>query len=282
MKKKLLITLGCSYTEGVGAYSDDIEKPLTKKERKNDLIPQSIYQLHRPNFHKEGWPIKLQKLLGYDYCINKGLGGSSTSGQAKRFIEKLEDYKNLQTEYDIFIFWLMTFPSRISFYTGGRVTDLLLGANTNTKFQTHPLMMEYFTFIENPDLDMCLEQIFYVKVINEICEKYGMNFLYGGFNNFITTNIQLLAPELKDKAIDSEWDSLSKNLKPEHLSEICDHPNAKGYTVMAENIFERIKSLHPHLVNSVPATDSSWIWDGNGKVYTAPDELYTNNRPRVK
>jgi hypothetical protein len=71
MKKKLLITLGCSYTEGVGCYESRF---LENNNPKPGIFWPDAYEGSRARFHAEGWPAKLQKLLNYDHLINLGKG----------------------------------------------------------------------------------------------------------------------------------------------------------------------------------------------------------------
>ena len=126
MKKKLLITLGCSFTEGVGAY--DLNKiPSVHRPNNigNDFVVER-YKLYRPRFHMHSWSRYLQKSLNYDVLINLGLGGSSDSNAIKRFIEVF--YENsLSENYDVLVVWGLTFPERISFYKDGKNVSILPG-----------------------------------------------------------------------------------------------------------------------------------------------------------
>ena len=67
MKKKLLITLGCSFTEGVGCYDPELLKqyPVINEKIKGDIYNKSIGY-----FHANGWPPRLQQKLNYDRLIN--------------------------------------------------------------------------------------------------------------------------------------------------------------------------------------------------------------------
>ena len=168
MKKKLLITMGCSYTEGVGCY--DVDK--MSKSVHYALLPREEEIIQRKNFHRLGWPNRLGKKLGYDKVINLGLGGSSTSGQVKQFFEKHVD-KDL-SEWDVLIVWLLSEPSRISFYKNGCIENFC-PSDSNTMY------VEYLKWINqtnyDSDVDLFLENIFHIKIIEQLCESKGYSLL---------------------------------------------------------------------------------------------------------
>jgi hypothetical protein len=87
MKKKLLITLGCPLTEGVGCYDTATIPPDMVNMLKHEKFSE-VYDMNRERFHKFSWPSYLQKQLNYDFLINLGLGASSTSGNLKVWFEK--------------------------------------------------------------------------------------------------------------------------------------------------------------------------------------------------
>ena len=76
MKPKLLITLGCSYTSGIGT-SD-------------------------PYHHM--WSRQLGIKLGFDKLINLGKAGASNSGCIKKFNEMVNNFP--LNEYDILVIFL--------------------------------------------------------------------------------------------------------------------------------------------------------------------------------
>ena len=54
IKKKLLITLGCSYTEGVGCWLKETPEGLEEKLASDEWI--YWFELSRDRFHQNGWP----------------------------------------------------------------------------------------------------------------------------------------------------------------------------------------------------------------------------------
>jgi len=261
MKKKLLITLGCSLTEGVGCYD-----PETLPSDMIDVVTHKkgseVYSMNRERFHKYSWPSILQKHLNYDLLINLGFGGSSTSGNLKVWFEKYYN-KTFINEYDVLVIWLLPEPSRFSFYRDSSIKNII--PYTRKYFfntDSYDLGQEYVKFIKNIEYDTVLEQIFYLKIFEEHCKFKKYNFLYTTLsskrfrffeNMYDTTNFM----NFENGILPDYSDNL-------HMKSIvCDHPNEKGYEYIAKKIFDWLKLYRPELVeNNTPKKFES-IWDGN-------------------
>lgn len=259
MKKRLLITLGCSFTEGVGCYEPSLlnEKgePLDKKI--------SIHDASLDRFHTMGWPAQLQKKLGYDYLFNLGRGGSANSENVKRWMEVFSD-RNLSEEYDVLVIWMVTFSTRISFYRNGIISSIL-------SFFKHPmpeyqnLSDSYLKFLgENTTKDASLEAYFYINVIKNICSLSNYKFLYVNVNandgrqvdSFMKGSCSLnyihriLYPE-QNGILHGVTGPSSNERLPDKVA-FCGHPNEKGYEIITERLFNLISHEHPHLINPTP------------------------------
>ena len=92
MKPKLLITLGCSWTEGVGCYVPSVYYNASTAVTFNDIEPliSKYHDKNKKNFHEFGWPNRLGKKLAFDKVINLGVGGSSNSTAVKIIYEFIE------------------------------------------------------------------------------------------------------------------------------------------------------------------------------------------------
>jgi hypothetical protein len=266
-KPKLLITMGCSFTEGVGCYNLD---KLSKSTNYFEL-PESEQHIHRESFHKLGWPNRLGKKLGYDKVINLGLGGSSTSGQVKQFFEKYIDIDF--SEYEVLIVWLLTEPSRISFYKDGEICDYSIGGNNS-------LHLEYTKLISNKnelirDLNLLLEHIFYIKIIENVCESKGYSLLLTPlYHPELFTTLRSLH---KSKYYLTPYSKsfVDSILRSSRYS--CNIPNGdahltpEGYEVLASDMYNEIKLHHPHLLSN-PKDEIDWIYDGD----------YISHIPKIK
>lgn len=264
-KPKLLITLGCSFTEGVGCYDP---KTLVKNNV-NQNIHDMLYMKNKNRFHEYSWPSQLQKMLNYDELINLGLGGSSTSGNLKVFFEKYRDV-NFSEKYDVLIIWFVPQSSRFSFYRNGHVVNIMPSMNRNVYNRyTYKLGLEYINFIGNLNLDPTLDQLFYIKVMEDHCKLKNYNFLF--------TLTDPISENLYNKLYDGKCIMLNgKSPLPNvyenpHLKSLaCDHPNEKGYEIVAQTFFNWIHENRNDLLSSHIPTRFISKWDG--------DELYNHTK----
>lgn len=244
MKKKLLITLGCSYTEGVGCYDPSVlndEKLPLGVGRGFEVYTKSL-----DRFHNFGWPPRLQKKLQYDSLWNIGHGGASNSETAKRWMELFGD-KNLSEEYDVLVLWMVTYAERISFYKNGRITSFNANAN-----HVSELYSSYIKFLgDSANKDMMLETYFYVNTIQNICKLSKYNFLY--------INVEHNQGKILDSLMKSP-NSLNfqyKEKQPEQNiitnfgenTAFCGHPNEHGYENIANILYDLILQHHPSLLS---------------------------------
>lgn len=259
MKKKLLITLGCSYTEGVGCY----EPSLLDVNGKPIKDAGQVYQMSLDRFHNFGWPVLLQKKLRYDCLWNLGHGGASNSENVKRWFEIFSE-ERISDEYEVLVVWMLTFSGRISFYRGGQI-DSILPADAGNMDEKSVLYESYVNFLQtinrNVEKDMVLETYFYVNIIKTICELLNYNFLYiaGDTEGKYLDNLLKSSNSLNFAytALYPKYDSILQ-MNPsdyEKNTAFCKHPNEKGYELIAERFFNIISYEHKHLINeNIPAT----------------------------
>jgi hypothetical protein len=282
-KKKLLITMGCSLTEGVGCYNMD-NFPIEYKDKFkgrgradiNDIgdffdsdVGTLFYDSSKDRFHELGWPVQLGKKLGYDKIINLGLGASSTSGQVKQFFEKYLD-KDL-TNWDVLIIWLLPDASRMSFYFHRTINNLLPAMSSDVDMS---LESEYIKKIGNVVTDTVLEQIFYIKVMEQVCQSKGYSILISHNNGEDNEELYLryksknyLSPTSNINVMD--WSGYNGD------DVICfeGHPNELGYSIMAQNMYELIKEYHPHYITQPSKDEIEWEWDGNPLLHNPREDF---------
>lgn len=243
MKPRLLLTIGDSLTEGIGAY-DESTIPINFNSHEDIDILFDLYHKNIKNFNKYSWPTQLVQKLGYDKLINLGIGGASTSGNVKQL---LESYSTERFEdYEVTVIWLLSEPTRISFYIDGFIQNQNIG---NHKGESS-IMDLYLSEIK--DNDPILEQIFYIKVMEEICHnrKWNLIITYWGewgkylihnhnSKNYLTPYYQpIIPPDLSDPV----------NVK--YKSPVCNHPNKLGYEYMSNLIYDLLKKYHNHLIST--------------------------------
>ena len=255
MKKKLLIAMGCSYTEGYGCWDlstfpDEILDRLKNHTCKNPFFgnDNSNIELHTPqlisknidSFQKYGWPSNLSKLMGISDVINLGKGASSNSGQVKEFFKrKLHD--NPYSDYDVTIVWLMTEPFRISFYIDGKIQNYMI--------ESHPIWDAYFKEIIShvsddsisnkiPLDDITLESVFYFNIMKTVCIKNNWNFYSFSLNPIFSKVFRKY--ELSDNFIDTNIFPIYHKENEYLFSNVCGHLNNLGYSQLAKNMYESI------------------------------------------
>jgi hypothetical protein len=268
-KKNLLITLGCSYTEGVGCYDsntiprDNKNNLLNFHHNADQMMENMVYLKNKDRFHEYGWPRNLQKLLNYDELINLGFGGSSTSGNLKVLFEKYRDIK-YSDNYNVLLVWMLPNPIRFSFYRKNVIFNInpSMSLNIYNKY-SYNFGVEYVKFIDNIDVDPILEQLFYIKVIEDFCKLRGYHFLFSLTDshskkyyeklyegNSIMLNGENVIPDVHQ----------NKKIK----SLVCDHPNEIGYKLIAETLYHWIKENRSELISTEVPIEFLSKWDGYG------------------
>ena len=242
-KERLLITMGCSFTEGVGCWDMNITPPTL---RTSHIEYYSFLERkeNRYKFHKDGWPNRVGKKIGFDKVINIGKGGDSTSGQVKRFINKILPMD--LSKYDVLVLFQLPQASRFSFYSNGLVNSW---GNYNAK--DTPLVKEYIKLLK--DEDFLHEQLFYIKIMAEVCENNSFKFL----------TVNLID---EDSSINFYERNISNKIyKPqvvitgyEEISKICNHYNEHGYEMTSIRISGHVKSKLKEIANLPKKEDIEW------------------------
>lgn len=258
MKKKLLITMGDSVTEGIGCY--DYSKMSNPNVTYYELPKEEAeYQLDR--FHELGWPNRLGKKLNYDKVINLGWGGSGQSAHVKLLFEKIigKDF----SEYDVLVVWMLSEPARFSFYSGGTIRQFmphLAGVDG------HEMELSYIKDIEDIESDSILETIFYIKCVEQICENNNFNLQITSWHQDSNKKIFEIYPsKYHMKPYQSSYIAKVFNDDLDKSSKVCSHPNENGYEDIAQNMFNSISKFNPQLINKNKVEKFEWRWVGEPK-----------------
>ena len=259
MKKKLLITLGCSFTEGVGCYDMSVMPEgvkycgLSKEEKK--------YQTDR--FHSLGWPNQVGKQLGFDKVVNLSKGGTSNSFSAKMLVERVMGNREFLC-YDVYIIWMATEPTRFSFFDGTFISNFLPSSHEGIG-----LSHAYFKSIKEYDLGGLNEQVFYIKVIEQVCENNNFNLLIVNWSTSFKRLVQLY--NSKYFLFETPPNVLDRAKLTEEDTSFCGHPNESGYKKIAEVIVDNVKNLRKDFVVGKPKEDMEWEWQGSNNF---PDKVF--------
>lgn len=264
MKDKLLITLGCSYTEGHGCYDFNI---FPKDKNIYDTsIDIDILNYQKNKFHELGWPNKLGKKLGYNKILNLGYGGSSTSGNLKWFIQKYNDFDF--SKYDVLLIWWLPITYRFSFYNRDLIYNIQTPLkNSDPTNYLNELSKSYFNFIGDIDGDTIREQIFYLKLMINFCELKNINFLWYNHDSY-TKKYFKNYPMKYWIGVGGELNSELYEVNPNYyINKSCGHPNENGYEIISEYFYNSIKLNNKHLIKDSNSNKFEWEWDGEPQDY---------------
>ena len=151
-----LVTMGCSFIQGVGIWYEDIE-----------VINHDNWDYHINKYVNEHHAVQLngcigsslQKELGYENFCNFGVSGTSISNQLRLWYENPPEIND-----DVLFLLFVTYPSRVGNYLNGSVGDVDL---KDSFFTNYPYYFkdEEDREIKYTKLDLDLETIFYIKII---------------------------------------------------------------------------------------------------------------------
>jgi len=254
-KPKLLITMGCSHTEGYGCWDETTfsDEMLLKLKKHTPINPffgdddsnikfhtEELISKNKNNFKTKAWPTNLAKLLGTSDILNLGKGASSNSGQVKEFFKR-NLHENPYPEYDVTVVWLMTEPFRISFYVNREIKNYMI--------DSHPIWKEYFREIIShhsddlingiPAEDTTLESVFYFNIMKTVCIKNNWKFHAFPLNDDFSEYFR------KHESSDNFYENGIMPLKNDNnlklYSHVCGHLNEIGYQYVAESMYSKIK-----------------------------------------
>jgi len=225
MKPKLLITLGCSWTSGIGT-SD-------------------------PYHHM--WPKHLGIKLGFDKLINIGKAGASNSGVVKIFNEMLDNFPI--NEYETLVIFYMTEPFRFSFFIDNDVYEYRANlSKRKDPIYNNALSRAYLDELKSID-DCLLEQKFYVNMVESMCKVHNMDLILTSWNHSYPDFYRIH----KNKKI--HLFNIPKILVPPVDSDMyseCFHPNDKGQVWITNQIIKGIKQNHSKWYSETPNENLDW------------------------
>jgi hypothetical protein len=245
--KKLLLTLGCSYTEGMGCYD------YTKFPEGNHIyssgVDSNLIKMQIDRFHELGYPNKLGSKLKYDKVINLGVSGASTSGIIKKFIDTFWNIPFNEFDEVLIFFWIPS-ADRFSFYKNGKIINMIPNKET-IENEMDKLAQSYLNFISDFPNDFVKEQIFYLKMISSYCKSMGFNFLWFLDDTFFGDSIIDSFPlenwiGIRGKDIS---DKIYFDNSP-YMSKVCSHPNEMGYELYAHEFYDKINKDFNFLIGS--------------------------------
>lgn len=211
-----IITIGCSFVQGVGVWYEDKEK-----------INQSNRDYHQKKYHVEHMNLQLnnsigsylQNKLGYKKFYNFGISGTSIANQLRIWFENPIDVK----DETVLVLLFGTYPTRMGQYLGGSVGDVDL----LDSFWSYPFNGSDKTerTIEETELDLHLDFIHNIRVFKEYCEVRNWKFEYclidDKFPNLYKNEVGIPFP--------NPFKGFETKLSKEEKCHLSPHPNKIGY-----------------------------------------------------
>ena len=259
MKKNLLVTLGDSFTEGIGCY----DPALNPNKVRYYHLPNREKELTLYRFHERGWPNQVGKQLGFDKVINYGLGGSSHDGHLKIFMDKfVPKISALSKEYNLYLIWMMTEPTRMGLYTENDIMRIIPSLG-GTKYQTYELEKAYTRDLKRVMFNPIRDQIHTIKLAEFMFKSLGIKYIITSWaENFVDIYDLYVTPNFLTPT--PSFILYSRDVSM--LSIACGHPNEIGYKYMAGQILKSIKIYHPHFLHE-KQDQLEWEWDGDTEYY---------------
>jgi hypothetical protein len=238
--ENLLITLGDSWTEGVGCYPNSIiTKFHSQKKDFGEFVKEEYGEqaMHLPTFNTGSWAYQLGNSLGYD-LINLGEGGTSNSYAAKQLINE-QDYNYLSTYKNVIVVWLLTEPARFSFYSKGVIGCWMPSYPTTNRVRQR-FLQSYFEDVNPSFLDDSKETRFYLKAVDYYCKAKGYKFAYSSaFTNF--EEFEDISNNMHKYTTYKNFNTLLGNIDKRSLYAPCGHPNETGYQYISDAMSKILK-----------------------------------------
>jgi hypothetical protein len=140
-------------------------------------------------------------------------------------------------DWEIYVLFYLPDPTRMSFYWDVKEIQHFM----ITDFEDD---MVYKLFHVEPDKATKQEQIFYIKMLEQICENNHCNLSLIHSDWDTQNEMEKLYPS--KYWLNPQHHILSFGTDEEHEEHTapCNHPNEKGYKVVADRIYEVFKKRH--------------------------------------
>lgn len=249
--KRLLITLGDSWTSGYGLIDSETER----KRIAGIITDQEAIDTGRKEGYnlKHAWPSLLGDRLNAT-VLNLAVAGGSNPGAAKWLYD---EEINLDEYSEVALVILTSTVYRLTFYRNKDLENL----NVNNIYdhatkqlvkgggpESHSnLMTSYINFVsDDVETDFALETAHALKTIKAYCDSKGIEFYYGSivpegcevYDEYFRIEESCLS--LFDGVYNTEFrDQIDNN--PEKYMSFCGHPNGSGHEKISDLVYHALK-----------------------------------------
>jgi lysophospholipase L1-like esterase len=230
--KTLLVTLGDSWTQGVGSYPAFILNKYGSIPIVVDEHDQSILFKY---YDEHSWPRLLSNSIGCD-LLNLGYGGASNSGMARQFyLHNLDTSKYSR----VLVIQMLTDYSRVSFYSENyNLIDITVNditSNTDSTFSS--FYSSYVLDVMKNHNQLLKETAFYLKTVEAKCLSLNYEFYYCSAFFNVT---DLLEFYKVDNLLHGSFTRYAEILSEDDFA-TCGHPNENGYEKISQEMAQQMK-----------------------------------------
>lgn len=225
--EKLLITLGDSFTEGVGCYHPELYQGYIN----GTVSALDLYVNSTPYWQTVNWAQVLGRKVGRT-TINLAHGGDSNSAQAKKFYALTD----LPESNDVVVIWTLSYPERFSFYSSGKLENYSINS------LDEPIARAYFETVYTGLIDAHKETAYYLSSVRALCQTRSWRFYYVNawdqqhdFDKIISFPENNLIERIRPADSLKEWLSLWTPKWHSH----CLHPHEASHKRLAD-LFQKL------------------------------------------
>ena len=242
-----LITLGCSFSEGVGCYDIDLF------HKYGPINTDEFQKRNNPNFLEGSIGRHIQRTCGFKKYYNYAHGASSNKTQFLKF------FNNIPVGDDVTVLWQITFYTRKGNIFKNRFKDWSIATDSWVKEYYNQIIQMYddssfggittrpYGTFSTIDKDDRLEVAMYIKIMNEFCKSKGWKFLTWFWESNEFQIVRELYPDIEDCIIPFNRSQMNDNHTSSHITG-DGHPNENGYKLIASDLLQSIKTHNKNFI----------------------------------
>ena len=230
--KNIVISIGCSFTEGVGCYN----KVALKEFQKGNVSDAELLMKSYPNMLAGCIGTLIAKEMGYLYHYNYGRGGKSIKQQLDMFYKDCNKFDFFKE--NVFIYLGVTYPNRSSTFING-ITKVIHESDIRSgefyKEQKSELL----------NLDIISNQAVYINSLLNISILQNIPTIVD-FMDYSKHNESIYRKVLLNE---NDYSNIKYVFKDRNMYldktdyAYCGHPNQYGYKKWAGWIFDEIEHM---------------------------------------
>lgn len=230
-----LITMGCSFSEGVGCYDIELFNQY------GDINNEEFERLNGPNKLKGCIGTNIQNKLGYSTFYNLAHGASSNDSQFLKFFHYISKFDKLD---DVVVLWQITFYTRKGTIHQNRFADYPYQKNNWVGDYYSEMISSWDGVIGGIDDDDRLLTAIRINAIKEFCKNRGWKFYTWFWESHEFRKVLDMYPQLSDCIIPFNKPPMEEDDTYESITS-DNHPNEIGYSKITTELIKAIDVFLP-------------------------------------